>query len=245
MVLLRTPAQAAMEWKAGFGGRTLPFGASGLAELSYSSLLWGESGPGKILYGYIKPLIRYQGVGLANRGDLAVEVHPISFINLRAGLRSRYRFLGNFDTLDCATANCTGLLTSPFATASFVLGYGSYFLSAAYGWEQLTHTDSSRRFGEEFSSLYGAPGTDTLTNLDLIAGFNINSSWSAGGIWQRFQMQTLGSSNDFKGLFGRKKWDQWSAIGGVGAYESTTKSPAGPVLFLQAEFQGTPTLDLN
>jgi hypothetical protein len=238
-------ARADLDWKAGFGGRTLPFGASANAEIGYGQLLWGEAGPGKYLYGYVKPALRYQGAGVANRGEIALDVNPISFINLKGGMRSRYRFMGDFDTLDCETSHCTGLLTSPFASASAILGYAGVFLGANFGWEKLTDADDSIRFAEEFSSLYGAPGGDTLTNIDLMAGFDITDGWSAGGIWQRYAMQTLGTSNDFKGLFGRKKWEKWSGIAGVGRYESTTKSPAGPVVFIQMDYQGTPTLDLN
>ncbi len=238
-------ARAETEWKAGFGGRTLPFGASAMAEVGYGQLLWGEAGAGKFLYGFVKPSLRYQGAGVANRGEIALDVNPISFLNLRGGVRSRYRFMGNFDTLDCDTSNCTGLLTSPFAAASLILGFKGIFFGANYGWEQLTHTDDSRRFAEEFSSLYGAPGADTLVNLDLLAGYDITREWSGGVIWQRFNMQTLKTWNDFKGAFARRKWEKWSGIAGVGLYESTTKSPAGPVIFIQAEFQGTPTLELN
>ncbi len=232
------------DWKAGFGGRNTPFGASGSAEIGYGQLLWGEAGPGKYLYGYIRPLVRYQGVGVVSRGDLGVDLNPVSFLNFRGGVRARYRMVGGFDTLDCGSSLCEGLITSPFAQSSILLGGLGFYFGAAYGWERLTHGDSSMRFAEEFSSLYGAPGTDSLVNADFMLGREIVGNWSTGLVWQRNWMLKLGSSNDFRGVFARNKWEKWSGLVGVGLYESSTRA-SSPVFFFQAEFQATPTLELN
>jgi hypothetical protein len=242
LFFVMSPAHADWDWRAGFGGRSLPLGAAGMAELGYGHLLWGEPGEGTFLYGYIRPLLRYQGLGLANRGDLALEVNPISFLNIRGGLRSRYRFLGSFSTLDCDSAICRGLLTSPFISGKMVLGARGVFFGFTWSWEKISLTDTSRRFAEEFSALYGAPGGDTLLGTEILLGSDIADGWSAGVLWQQLRMRSSGTSNDLKGLFARKKWDQWSGIFGCGAYESSTQSPAGPVIFFQAEFRGTPTL---
>jgi hypothetical protein len=238
-------AQADWDWRAGAAGRSLPIGAAAMAEIGYGHPLWGESGPGKFLYGFVRPFIRYQGVGLANRGDIGLDINPISFLNFRFGLRSRYRILGNFDTLGCETANCRGLLTSPFAGSRVLFGWKGLFLMGTVVAEQLKHTDSSRRFAEEMSSLYGAAMGDTLVSTDLAAGFEVRPSWSIGGVFQTNRMLQYGSSNYFGGGFVRHQWDEWSGLVGLGYYESSTKNPGGGLAFFQVEYRGTPSLLLN
>ncbi len=237
--------RADWDWRAGLAGRSLPLGAAVLSEVGYGHLLWGEAGPGKAFYGFVRPFIRYQGVGLANRGDIGLDINPVSFVQIRGGLRSRYRILGNFDTLDCETANCRGLLTSPFLTGRILLGWRDFVLMAAYGAERLSQTDPSRRFGEEMSSLYGAGRGDTLTLTDITLVYRYSPTWGVGAVFQSNRMLVYGSSNFFQGLFVRREWDQWAGLIGLGTYESSTSTPSAGMGFFQFEYRGTPSLLLN
>jgi len=238
-------ARADWDWRAGAAGRSLPIGAAAIAEVGYGHLLWGESGPGKVIYGFVRPFIRYQGVGLANRGDIGIDFNPVSFVQFRTGLRSRYRILGNFDTIDCQTANCRGLLTSPFAVGRVLMGWKDLIVMAAYGAERITQADPSRRFGEEMSSLYGNAAGDTMTLTDITLVYRFNETWGVGAVFQSNRMQEYGSSNFFQGAFVRREWGQWSGLVGLGTYESSTKSPLGGLAFFQFEYRGTSSLLLN
>lgn len=231
------------DYSAGFGARSLPFGAAARADAGYNALFWGDPAPGEFRYGFFRPRVMIQSSGLVSRAEAALAVHPISFVSLQAGAWHSQRFT-TFDTIDCTSVDCKGSLSAGFLSASAAVAYGSLFASGSFRWNAISHSSSTGTdapFAEEGSALVGTPGSDHLSSAQLIVGGG-SEQWKGGILFSREKMTAAGNFNRTQALFVQRKQKAWTYSAGVGAYESST-APRGLTVFGAIHWTGFASLD--
>jgi len=230
------------DYSAGFGARSLPFGAAFNVQGGWNQTLWGDAKDGGALgYGLIRPAARVQTSGLTSSGEARVGLYPIPILGVNAGVTASYRNISALHTLSCETFECSGLLTGRYIQPRAVIGYGSVFLTASYRIHQITDQVGERPFAEENSTLAGSLGGDTLNSLELIAGYRASDQDQLLALWTRQKMQESLTENQFFMFAVRHQFEGslWSMIAGAGAYESSTQR-WGPAFALVTQW--TPVL---
>jgi len=249
-----SPAAAGPDLSTGLGFRAVPFGTAVFGEAGWGGVVWGQkSGPADFLYGYVRGAARYAGSGLVNRGDAWVTLAPISILALDLGLTARERFIDKYATVECSGHQCKGLVRGSFARVRTVLGYGPTFAIAALTLEQLTPERAHDSFVDEQSALVAgdpahAANGDLRRERALVVGAKLPgalSRWNAGYVYQDSQMLRAGTGSRQHALFnGFQITPNWSAMGGLGLYESSTYS-RGPTAFVRLQWSDFGSVELN
>jgi hypothetical protein len=242
-------ADGVLDYSAGAGLRTMPWGSAAGFDVGYGFLVWGARTPGQEasspLFGYARPYLRVQSSGVVNRADFGLQVFPISVLGfgVNQGFVQRATELA---TIDCAAVECEGKLLKTRLSAHLTLGYGPAFLL----WDVSSETQTpqgakTRAFGDEASSLVGLPTGDTLVSSDAALGAEIDSAWSGGLALSTAAMTESGANNTLLAVFGR--WNfapSWSALASVGSYRSSTQQAAFSA-GLGLSWRGRPGLGLR
>lgn len=224
-----TPVWAEGEWgldeSAFFAVRLLPQGLALGGTLGYGLPVWGERGPGQVLYGYVRPSTTLSTSILVNRAEVAVDLFPVSFFGLSAGIRGSQRAV-SLDTLDCNAVYCRGLLGTAYLRPQLLLGYGPFSALAALHVAWLASSNSTEPFGDDVTNLAGNAGGDHLVGSELAAQVRLTPAIAAGTYLSADHMIGSGSTNDMISVFGKYLRGSFSYMAGAGAYESTTQSRA-------------------
>jgi len=253
--LMTTSAFAEWDYQAGLSARSVPLAAIVSGSLGYGYLLWGENPLPKLppigsatngapvwKYGYIRPNVTAQTIGLTNRATAELEVSPISPIAfaIGQGYHGKINYSGQFD---CTLVACGSLLSRTFARAQLVLGAGGFFGGLFVRQDWISHTTTDRPFVEESATLLGAPGSDRLQSGTLALGYTISPKWMVGANYtiQRFDISGTSNANAFGWV--NHIYNQWGFLLGAGSYVSTHQG-LSPTIIGMVQVVGARALSL-
>jgi hypothetical protein len=237
-------AQSLVDYSLGGGARGRPLGAAIYLDAGLNFLVWGEDGPGRIEYGYIRPYGRVQTSGVVNKVEVGTQVWPISFVNIQAFQSFTDRGRDKIDTLDCGARECAGRLSRTGVLSQIFLGVGPLFAVPSFRWEWLAPQNSAAPFGDESSNLFGQRGGDRLVTFSTAAGIKLDPVYSTGVILDFQNMKTSGANNAAAQLFVRRSDDPWTLALSAGTYRSTT-APLGWTGGFVIQWTGAPSLAIR
>ena len=218
-----------------FTTRAVPFGAIFTWQSGYGFPIWGDPKTTKV-YGYLRPGVVAQTIGVVNRGEAHFDLFPISILGLRAGANFSQRAQGKFDTVDCEMFDCKGVVTRQFIQAQAMFGVAGFFTALTGRWTKLKHSGSTQIFIDETSSLPGKVLGDSLTTWNGMLGYSVDEIWRVGVFTQFVRMhEVVGNSNwtfafaqmNSDSALGFFKGEDWTYNFGIGTYTS----PVHPIGF--------------
>jgi hypothetical protein len=239
-----------IDYRFGFGFRSVPIGAAAYGEAGFNKPVWGEwQKPEAYNYGFLRPVVRWTSSLTINTFDLALEFHPISFLTFSGGRSFDYRSSNTFTSVDCSRLQCDGLLRSDFGSAAVLLGGGRYFISSEITWSDVTPSNNLQSFYEEGYAVIGLKGHDRLFSQahtigvklrelplsNLIAGINVRRTEAQlfGGFSQRASFIAAHDVGDFRISYA------------VGLYQSAILPATAFTLGFQIDWFGLRGLKLN
>jgi hypothetical protein len=239
-------AQAGYPWSGNFD-----------SYLGYGFMLWGQKKKDPkvfkdVLYGYIRPNLRFKTSGIANSLEARLDLYPISFVGLTLGQVFSYtnlKILGDASEktgVDCDTFQCGGLLFRSFMEAKLKGGFQNYFAVFFSRADFLVNSGKKARgFVDTSASLVGGGRSDVLTTHWLKVGTKLaNPKWAMGVHLERKKMMGTGEEAFQEQIFVSYLKDDWWSFGGaIKAYQTPTKKfvlGAG----IQVNWDGRPSLEL-
>ena len=238
----------ASQWdlSAGGGGRILTgeLAAAVSATLGHGTVFWGQKTENHDpFYGYFRPYTQVRSSYFVNRAELGLDFFPISFAGITVGGSSTSRKI-DLTTLDCSKLECHGELNRVFIRSKFIGGYDIFYALLILRLEHLSASPRTRPFGDDWSSLYGNPGKDTLGSIELSLGAQLPQNWGLGLQLEWMKMSHSRSRNDHESLYVRKKIGSCTITAGAGLYRSTT-AVRGFIGYAFAEWEIWPSVALN
>lgn len=218
-----------LDLSLGGGYRWLPRGAAIAAEAGYGWPVWGQAAAGQPFYGYVRPVARAQASGFVNRGEIAVDLAPVSFVVFSYAKAWVQRNV-DLATLDCDRLECRGVIDRDIFSLRAMAARGPWFGLVAFRFENLTPPNADRKFGDEGSNLTGRRGGDDLRVSSIVGGYTLNDEWKVGASFDTAHMRGTGANNTYLWSFGR--WTPspegtWTFS--LGAYRSSTQATAPTV----------------
>ncbi len=233
------------DYSAGFGSRSLPFGAAFNGQLGWNEVLWGDSASKSPFgHGLLRPSVRMQTSGLTTSGEAKLGFYPIPILGVNAGWSASYRNIAGLHTLSCELYECRGLLTGQFIQPRAVVGYAGAFLVVSYRVSDLKDHVAERPFAEERSTLAGALGGDRLSSLEAVMGYSVSDQNQALLLLAQEKMKESGNQNALALLAWRHQMENplWKWTAAVGAYESSTQS-WGPAVAFAVQWTPVPSME--
>ncbi len=219
-------------------GRSNPIGSYVRAEAGYAIPLWGEYNPKKPLYGFVRPMVRFQSSGLINTAMAAIEVNPISFISFYAGKSFMRRDLEKLDNVDCdqnITCESSNIQRNLWGM-KLALKLGGFFLMNRFQWHSTTIKDKiANGFVDEQGTLIGSGSKDQLFQSIQVAGWDFNTTHGVGLLHKRNLMKN--SREDSTMVVGLYKFTKvkegnltWTLLSGPGTFK-TRQGTTHPLIF--------------
>ncbi len=125
------------------------------------------------------------------------------------------------DTQDCRYAECRGRLSRVYIENQAAFGYANVFVQNSLRLQSLSHAYSAQTlkpFADEVSSLYGAPGGDTLFSEAVAIGMTMPEGVlgraKLGMAYSQERMQTQGSFTLAAGTYSSTSASAGLAIAG-------------------------------
>jgi hypothetical protein len=235
--------------QASFATRTYPFGAMSSGQVGYGKLLWGpgtsrdESGSRYWQYGYVRPSIQVQAIGVTNRVFGEVEFYPISILGFAAGSGFSSRQSNVDAAFDCAIVQCNGTLWRDYVRTQFVAGAWRVFVIGWGRYEKFRTANDQQKFREEGSALVSQPGSDALRSLTGVLGFTINKDWNLGIVLSDQTFIGSQNNNQNRAFVLNHFSGPWRWAVGIGDYVSSHQS-RGYTANLSITWIGIPSLQL-
>lgn len=224
--------------------RSNPIGAYARAELGYAIPLWGNFNPKKPLYGFVRPMARFQSSGLINNAMVGLEVNPISFVSFFAAKSYMRRDLKKLDNYDCDTnITCRSAnIQRDIWGMKFALKFGGVFFMNRFQWHT-THIKDNQAagFADEQGTLIGSGSKDQLFQAIQVVGYDINNTHGFGLLHKRNLMKNnRQDSTMVVGLYKYVYWDKserdWNFLVGPGTFYTRQKTHH-PLLFALMQYR--------
>jgi hypothetical protein len=224
--------------------RSNPIGAYARAEAGYSIPLWGEFNPKKPLYGFVRPMARFQTSGLINNAMFGVEFNPISFFSFYTAKSFMRRDLKKLDNYDCDTnITCrSNNIQRDIWGLKFALKVGGVFFMNRLQWHTTNIKDrQAAGFAEEQGTLIGSGSKDVLFQSIQVLGYDLNETQGFGLLHKRNIMRnSRQSSTMVVALYKHVYWDRsgldWNILAGPGTFYTRQKTHH-PLLFALVQYR--------
>jgi len=154
----------------GFSARSFPsLGGQFYGELGKSWYLWQKK-PSPVLFGLVRPSIKFESIGVINTVGAKLEFFPISFVAFYAGhsdswIKTRLKAF-NCDTL----VQCKGRLERSYIGVKLALKYKKNFLLGGGEIQRLSFAPKNKLFPDYEYVLEGHPKGDQLQTWWAIFG---------------------------------------------------------------------------
>jgi hypothetical protein len=220
LVMFHQSAFSQSKWDESynFEGRINPsLSSTANAEYGYNAVLYGEP-ESSILYGLIRPNVKFTTIGIYNGAQAEIEVFPISFFGFKAG-SSAYSNASEYSVPDCETLRCIGGFYYNYTSAHIALGAYGFFVRADYTIDKLSQEEANENFYEPSSTLIAQAAGDNLTTQVLATGWKddtytfilTNVAWS---------MEKTNMESGMTAFLVRYSWDKYSVLMGAGSIRS-------------------------
>lgn len=198
-------AEAHWDAQSNFGFRSYPAGAMLTAQGGWSHKLWGTSHeePGLWKYGYLRPWLQLQSIGVTSRAAAEIEVFPVSVLGFAAGSALSNRTTDRVDDFNCEWVRCDGGLSRDYLRSIAILGAGRWVLVGQARYDRF-YSNDARPFREELSALVAKSGSDDLRTLGAALTYKLNENWRAGVLTSAQEFIASGSRNE--SLLGLGQW---------------------------------------
>lgn len=240
-----TPPRRAqgLDYKANVDfGLPLTGGASGW--LGYGFLWWDKRDENFWKYGFIRPNARLFTAGIVNRGEIRLDVYPISIAGITLGHAVAHRNK-SYEEHNCNVSSCKGVLQRSFIESKFYAGIDPVFFFLGLRLDALRSSDKQSSFVDEVSGLRGKNDRDTLIESSFIVGTTYKAPWN-GGIEVRYLglEGTHQSSRSVGAYVAYKPLEDWSFRAATSFGNSTAKPGWEPSIYLRATWTGVKSLEL-
>ncbi|MCF8060311.1 MAG: hypothetical protein K9K67_13500 [Bacteriovoracaceae bacterium] len=223
--------------------RSNPIGAYARAEFGYSLPLWGKYDLQKPLYGFVRPMARFQTSGLVNNVMGGIEFNPISFLSFFVAKSYMRRDLKKLDNFDCETITCKSSdIERNIWGLKFALKFGNVFMLNRLQWHTTSiGNNQSLGFADEQGTLIGSGTKDKLFQSVQVLGVDLSKSHGFGVLHKR--NATANSRQDSTMLVALYKyvyWDKanidWNILSGPGVFH-TRQGTDHPMLFFLLQYR--------
>lgn len=226
------------------GNVGLPLTLNAQAWLGYGLAWWGQKENGNWRYGYLRPHTRVVLAPGVARGDLRLDVFPISIAGLTFGQAFTSRDKNYKDEFNCHYVACSGTLSRTYVEAKLKGAYENFFAVLTGRLDALTAGVKNRGFVDEATKLDGAQGYDLLRTGNLQAGYRLSPRWPVGVYGYLGGMERTQAWAYEVGTFARfEENESWNYRLQVGMVERRTKSRHLNV-GLQVSWVGLPSIEL-
>lgn len=229
--------QTRFDYRAGFGGRSIPLGAAVFGDVGYSHGLWGDwRRPESVLYGYVRPALVLSSGGLVHSADLHLAVYPVSFLGFRAGRVHTYRASERSTSVNCWEIECGGELRADYGLVDVLLGARGFFFSAQLEWRDLKPSRVERDFFEDGAAIVGSRSSDRFFTHTETLGYQLGDAWFkntfVGVSLKRTEAQVQRTFSQRHSLLLGHQWHEFKLVYAAGVYESSTQGLAPSLGFL-------------
>jgi hypothetical protein len=187
-------------------------------------------------YGYVRPVISAETIGIVSRLNGTLFVYPISILGLYAGYEWSYRDYEP-STVNCAQVLCRSQLMRTSVGAKTGYSYRGVFTLLHAKYELLNPLSNKQYFYDEVLGSLGLPGGDKTLTTEVILGTKLSTYWNSGVY---FVKQTMIGTQGFQqrvGGFADYRFEDWAYGIAAGMIRGTT-IPEGFMLGLQVKWIG-------
>lgn len=230
-----------LDYQASASVQSYPLGTMVKGNVGYGYELWRKEG--EFTYGYVRPFVQLDTVGVINRPYVGLEIYPISILGFSTGQGFSQRNTQSFTDFDCQQILCDQTLRSQYVQAHVMVGYGDVLLDLKGRKEWFRESEGLKPFYEEMSYLVGAPGADEQQSLTAILGYRWSEQINFGvmGIFQKFET-SQNDNGSVHALVNYKEGD-WRFAVGLGQYRSSHQD-SNTSAVLRVQWVGMPSLAL-
>jgi hypothetical protein len=219
--------------------RTLPLAALPSAQGGYSLGFWDRRDPEKPgslwKYGYLRPMVTLQSIGVTNRAFAEVELFPVSLLGFSAGSGLQHR-TGFSRQFECKLEDCGGVIRRNFVRTQMVGGAGKWVFvyRLRYDWVSLS-SSNPRPMLEENATILGAPGGDQMVTQTPLLFYQAHQDFQFG--LQMIQSRFVQSGTLSTTLFGFAAIPRGNLLWilGAGTFQAST-IPTGPTAILALQW---------
>jgi hypothetical protein len=254
LIVSAIPSRAAeknsgLDYFAGFGIRSMPFGAAGYAEAGSNHLLYGDyANPEEVFYGYLRPGVRLTSAISINAADAFISVYPVSFLGFTFGSAITHRSKDQSGNADCSLYQCDGDLRTMYGAVDLTLGAKGYFVVTHLVWTDFWPSGDGEDFYEDGAVLIGRRGYDRTFEQTYTAGKKIPNArledFFIGFGGRRTEAHGTGSFSERISLVGGHRQGAWRWTYAAGVHRSSLQALA-PAFGVAVEWIGREGLALN
>jgi len=228
LILLAEKTSAAGRWDLqahGFG-RNYPIAAIVGAQAGYSHLLWGQepTRPEDWQYGFVRPWLQAQTIGLNNRVNAEIEVFPVSILGFAAGSGSAWRGLKEYPDFDCQVIMCDGRVNRDYVRAVGLVGYKAFLLVFQNRLDRL-YPSEGREYFEDSSTLIARGFDDRVRSRSSALVYRKDQRISFGLALTEQWLTSNGNRNELLSFFGQWQKGERRYLLSLGRFESSHQSP--------------------
>jgi hypothetical protein len=206
--------------------RPYPLGVYLKGQTGLNIPIWTKKDTAPFLYGLIRPSLEAKTSAKINTASAQIEILPISFLSLYAGLSRISRKHDKLDTFNCQAIACeSDNMQRKFWGAKLGLKVREYWAMINLRWSSADLKDRPNlNYAEEQGSLIGAAGGDILYSATPIIGIEIKNKFSLGILHKYNSMRSFNNNSSMNILFARKEWKKWALLAGPGIYHTRNNS---------------------
>jgi len=172
------------------------------------------------MYGYTRASAYGQTSGVINGAGAQVDLYPVSFLGFYAGGKLVKRSTDELGTFNCTTTVCDGNMTRSYFGSKLGLALNGIFLLIDGKIEKVEMDNRVGNFAEETGTLMAHSGSDNLTQVTSILGYDIDSALSLGVLVQHSQMEKIKNKSVMSLGMTRYKWNDYSVMVGLGQFHT-------------------------
>jgi hypothetical protein len=223
-------SEAGLDYQFNSAGRTYPIAAFFGGQVGWSEILWGERSPTAVgapewRYGYVRPNVQAQTIGLTHRLSAEVEVFPISILGFAVGSNRSIRNLEEYPDFDCKTLVCDGTVNRDHFRVTALSGVGAWAFVGSWRRDQM-YTRDEREFFDDGTTLKASGRGDRSIGWVVAASWASSEMWRWGLAQNEQFLDGDGQPRNQSVLgFAQRSWGEHRLTLSAGRFESTHQSP--------------------
>lgn len=181
-------------------------------------------------YGYVRPWVQLQSIGITHRGTAEIEIFPISILGLGFGHTFSERSSSKNSTFDCDRFRCDGAIHRSYLKLSAILGAGNWAWMGNMRFDTYSTRPSEQLFVDESSNLLGAQANESGHSSTTGLFYRLKDNLQSGLIWNEHKMIRTQNSSRMLTWITQYRQDDWKYSLGIGQFSSTHQEPGLTIL---------------